>query len=180
MSQKSRKLGPPCDLSELAKRPDGLLTTGDMARLSGSTLRTVRFYEETGLLCPMQRTDGGHRLFPRSELKKLQLVGELREAGLSLDEIREMLQVKSRGPCGASASRDLLGRLEGYVTCMRKRAEVLGRLADELDRTRQIIASCQGCKRADLFPAECNVCEVVSEQKSIPKAASVLWSVEER
>lgn len=40
-----------------------LLTTGEMARQSSNTLRTVRFYEEEGILRPVRRTDGGHRLF---------------------------------------------------------------------------------------------------------------------
>ena len=74
------------------RRKDGFLTTGDMARLSSNTLRTVRFYEEAGLLSPVQRTDGGHRLFPQSELRKLQLVSDLRAAGFSLEEIREMIE----------------------------------------------------------------------------------------
>ena len=66
------------------RRRDGLLTTGDMARKSGSTLRTVRFYEEAGILKPTQRTEGGHRLFEASELDKLRLVSDLRSAGFSL------------------------------------------------------------------------------------------------
>ncbi|MBT8451830.1 MAG: MerR family transcriptional regulator, partial [Deltaproteobacteria bacterium] len=56
-----------------------LLTTGDMARLSQSTLRTVRFYEQEGLIEPERRSSCGHRLFSARELLKLQLALDLRE-----------------------------------------------------------------------------------------------------
>ena len=55
-----------------------------MARLSESTLRTVRFYEQEGLIEPERRSACGHRLFSGRELLKLQLALDLREAGLSL------------------------------------------------------------------------------------------------
>ena len=45
------------------------LTTGEMARLSKTTLRTVRFYEEAGILAPIGRTEGGHRVFERAQLE---------------------------------------------------------------------------------------------------------------
>src|ERR1700734_3560260 len=57
-----------------------LLTTGEMARRSNNTLRTVRFYEEEGILRPVRRTEGGHRLFDRRELERLMLVTDLRTA----------------------------------------------------------------------------------------------------
>ena len=98
------------------RRKDGLLTTGDMARQSANTLRTVRFYEETGLLTPVQRTDGGHRLFEKGELRKLQLISDLRAAGFSLEEIKEMIEAKLQCNCGADASRNVIGRLTARST----------------------------------------------------------------
>ena len=75
-----------------------LLTTGEMARRSGNTLRTVRFYEEEGILRAVRRTDGGHRLFDEPELERLTLVTDMRSAGLSLDEIKHILEVKQGPP----------------------------------------------------------------------------------
>src|SRR5260221_5999883 len=75
----------PADLEASGpRRRDRWYTTGEMARLSNNTLRTVRFYEEAGILRPVGRTEGGHRLFERPELDRLLLVSDLREAGMSL------------------------------------------------------------------------------------------------
>ena len=78
------------------RRPEGedgqdSLTTGDMARLSQTTLRTVRFYEAEGLIQAMERGDGDHRRFARGELHKLQIISDLRESGLSLKQIKDLI-----------------------------------------------------------------------------------------
>jgi DNA-binding transcriptional MerR regulator len=160
-----------------SRRKDGLLTTGDMARLSNNTLRTVRFYEESGLLTPVQRTDGGHRLFPRRELGKLQLISDLRAAGFSLEEIKEVLEVKQSSSSGAAASRGVVERLDRHIGSMSERIALLERLLAELQRTRQLLAECQTCSDGDRFPDGCSTCEVMSDAE-IPNAAGVLWRVE--
>ena len=83
------------------------LTTGEMARLSGTTLRTVRFYEAEGLIVSRAREDGDHRKFPPSELKKLQIISDLRDAGLSLQEIKELIALKGRCPTAQQAAGNM-------------------------------------------------------------------------
>jgi DNA-binding transcriptional MerR regulator len=93
-----------------------LLTTGDMARLGRSTLRTVRFYEEAGLL-KVARLDGGNRLFHENELHKLRLASDLREAGLSLSEIKSLFELKNRCASAEEASALLADHL---ASCRRR------------------------------------------------------------
>ena len=73
-----------------ACREAGLLTTGDMARVTGSTVRTVRFYEEAGLLEASVKTCGGHRMFEQNALARLQFILDMRESGLSLENIKRL------------------------------------------------------------------------------------------
>ncbi|MGE0328545.1 MAG: MerR family transcriptional regulator [Polyangiaceae bacterium] len=159
-------------------RRDGLLTTGDMARLSNNTLRTVRFYEEANILHPTQRTDGGHRLFAHSELRKLELVSELRAAGLSLEEIRDLLEVKQRATSGSAASRDALDRLGGQITRLSERIEILTRLRDDLQASQSVLQECQRCTGNNLYPDGCRNCSVMTDQPSLPKAVNVVWSID--
>ena len=95
------------------------LTTGEMARRSSNTLRTVRFYEEEGILRPIRRTEGGHRLFDRRELERLMLVTDLRSAGLSLDEIKQILLVKQSGACGSAAAKEATALLARRIEDLR-------------------------------------------------------------
>ncbi len=64
---------------------------GEAARLSGVSVRRLRFYSDQGLLPPARRTESGYRVFTDSELVRLDLISCLRDAGLGLDAIREVL-----------------------------------------------------------------------------------------
>src|SRR5688572_32402073 len=95
--------------------PERWLTTGEMARLSQTTLRTVRFYEAEGLISSCSREDGSHRKFAPSELKKLQIISDLREAGLSLQEIKALVALKGGCKNAAQAAGTLSSTLCAQV-----------------------------------------------------------------
>jgi MerR family Zn(II)-responsive transcriptional regulator of zntA len=70
-------------------------SSGDLARATGNTVRTIRFYEEEGLLVPAVVSDGGHRRYTEDDLERLRLITDLRELGLSLCEIKSILELRS-------------------------------------------------------------------------------------
>jgi len=149
-----------------------------MARLSQSTLRTVRFYEEEGLLQPVERTHGGHRLFPMRELRKLLLVSDLREAGFPLEEIRAMLEAKGRATSGAAASSEVMERLGHKVDVMNARISLLKRLTVELEAAKKHLVACTHCEDRNYFPKSCGDCSVMKGSGAIPVALGVLWDVD--
>jgi DNA-binding transcriptional MerR regulator len=71
-----------------------LLQIGDVAKQVGLSLRTVRFYEEAGLLTPAKRSPGGFRLYDDDTVDRLQLIKRMKPLGFTLDEIRALLQVR--------------------------------------------------------------------------------------
>ncbi|MGO4180726.1 MerR family transcriptional regulator [Paenibacillus sp. TAF43_2] len=64
---------------------------GDLANLTGLTVRTLRFYDQIGLLSPSDQTESGHRLYSESNLSRLHQILSLKELGLSLEEIKQAL-----------------------------------------------------------------------------------------
>ena len=66
-------------------------TVGEVARLSGVTVRTLHHYDRIGLLPPSSRTDAGYRLYTAEDLERLQLILLYRELGGSLEEIATAL-----------------------------------------------------------------------------------------
>lgn len=64
---------------------------GDLSKITGLTVRTLRFYDQIGLFPPSGQTESGHRLYDESDLSRLQQIMSLRELGLSLDEIKSAL-----------------------------------------------------------------------------------------
>lgn len=160
-------------------REPALLTTGEMARLSSSTLRTVRFYEEAGILRPARRTDGGHRLFERTELDRLMLVTDLRMAGLSLDEIKAILDVKKAAASGAVAAESAMRVLGARIEELKEKLVVLNRLRNDLEETTRIVAGCMACQNELSFPGSCAKCDVMTAHSALPRSVRVLWSVGE-
>lgn len=150
-----------------------LLTTGDMARLSDSTLRTVRFYEQEGLIEPERRSPCGHRLFSGKELTKLQLALDLREAGLSLQNIKDLYCLKSDCACPEEASHKMSDVLTQQIDTMQQKIAKLRKLREELTAMVSVLTECQSCEEGT-FPLSCEKCDVLGNPE-LPRALRVLW-----
>lgn len=66
-------------------------TTGEMAKLCSVTVRTVQYYDTRGLLIPSELSEGGRRLYSEEDLRRLKIICFLREIGLPIDSIRDLL-----------------------------------------------------------------------------------------
>ncbi|HEY0125551.1 MAG TPA: MerR family transcriptional regulator [Blastococcus sp.] len=71
--------------------PAVLLQIGQVAERTGLSLRTIRFYEENGLVPPTGRTGGGFRLYGEDAVARLEVIKRMKPLGFSLEEMRELL-----------------------------------------------------------------------------------------
>ncbi|MEU0335504.1 MerR family transcriptional regulator [Streptomyces sp. NPDC006193] len=69
----------------------GLLTIGELARATGLTVRTIRYWSDQGVLTPVARSSGGYRLYDAGGVARLELIRTLRELGLGLADVRGVL-----------------------------------------------------------------------------------------
>ncbi|MER7174789.1 heavy metal-responsive transcriptional regulator [Streptomyces mesophilus] len=126
---------------------------GDLAARSGLTTKTIRFYEQAGLLPEPPRTSGGYRDYSDEAAARLAFVREAQSAGLTLAEIRSLLTLRDSGqvPC-AQVTRLIDEHL----------AEIEERLR-ELRRTRRTLRTL-ATRAAETDPAECaeaGVCTIL-------------------
>lgn len=63
---------------------------GDLAKQLGITTRTIRYYEEIGLMGPTERPDGGMRSYRRDEVLRLKFILKMKELGITLKEMQEL------------------------------------------------------------------------------------------
>jgi DNA-binding transcriptional MerR regulator len=108
------------------------LSSGDLARATGNTVRTIRFYEEEGLLRPAVVSDGGHRRYTEDDLERLRLITDLRELGLSLCEIRSILELRSGCSSAAEFAIRFQQVLVGHLEQAQRRLERLRRMKKEI------------------------------------------------
>ena len=99
------------------------LTVGEVARISGVTVRTLHHYDEIGLLRASNRTEAGYRLYGESDVDRLRAILSYRELGLGLDEIAEAVD---RPEASIEVLRDARRRID-------ERIVRLGAIADSLD-----------------------------------------------
>ena len=66
-------------------------TTGEIAKLSGVTVRTVQYYDNRGVLVPSQLSEGGRRLYSEEDLSKMKVICFLRDLDVSLETIKKLL-----------------------------------------------------------------------------------------
>jgi MerR family transcriptional regulator, copper efflux regulator len=107
-----------------------LLKIGEVAAQSGLSVKTVRYYEEIGLLTTtVERSEAGYRLFDSQVLNRLAFIKRAQSLGLSLSEIQEILVVHDQGelPCG-----EVKQRLEVKVAAIAQQIEALETLKTEL------------------------------------------------
>jgi len=72
---------------------ESLMQIGDVAEHTGLSLRTIRYYEEAGLVVPSTRTVGGFRLYTTEDDERLQLIKRMKPLGFTLEEMRDLLRV---------------------------------------------------------------------------------------
>jgi MerR family transcriptional regulator, repressor of the yfmOP operon len=141
--------------SEHAVNAETPLRIGDVAKLAGTTPRTIRYYEELGLLAGApERPSGGHRLYTQAEVERLREVIRLKELlGVTLDELKDLLTVEeARAAVRAQLRRDdvhperrrelleeALGHLDRQLELVEHRASELSKLRHELTNTRNTV-----------------------------------------
>lgn len=64
---------------------------GELAKLAGLTVRTLRYYDQIGLFSPSGHTDSGHRIYIESDIAQLQQVLSLKELGLPLNQVKSVI-----------------------------------------------------------------------------------------
>ena len=111
------------------------LTIGEVARRSGVATSAMRFYQEQGLIAA-ERTDAGHRRYPRLVLRRVAFIVFAQKVGLSLEEIRAEL---ARLPRNRAPDRADWARLSsGWTTRIDERIA-------ELERMKRGLTECIGC-----------------------------------
>ncbi|SDX55168.1 MerR family transcriptional regulator [Paenibacillus sp. CF384] len=104
---------------------------GDLAKLTGLTIRTLRFYDQIGLFTPSGHSDSGHRLYNEADIRRLQQIMALKDLGLSLDEIQSTLQGHSYTPYDIVTIQ--IERVRQTIESQRKLLFELERVAEKMN-----------------------------------------------
>ncbi|MGP1394308.1 MAG: MerR family transcriptional regulator [Inquilinaceae bacterium] len=137
-------------MARITSSRGGDRTIGVLSRDTGVKIETIRYYERIGILPAPPRTEGGHRVYPAEDVRRLTFVRRARELGFSLGEVRELLRLaEDGGTCG-----------DVKAITLAHAASVARKIAD-LDRLRTVLADMAATCEDGRVP-DCPIIEALS------------------
>ena len=91
-----------------------LMQIGQVAERTGLSLRTIRFYEENGLVIPTARSEGGFRLYSKNDVSRLDVIKRMKPLGFTLEEMQELLTLLADLDSGTGTPKQLVDRLRVF------------------------------------------------------------------
>ena len=146
---------------------DGLLKIGELARRTGTTLRTIRYYQQLGLINHSARTKGGFHLYFPEDCKTIQFIKTLQMLGTPLSEIRRLLDQRPTAESAAEAAPEIIEILERQLDEIGERVAAYRQVQESIRQTMEIL---QVCKTCPLKPSRevCCRCDTITSMKEVP------------
>ncbi len=140
---------------------DGL-RIGELAARFGLNPKTIRYYEEIGLLPRADRSDSGYRLYDERDAERLGFIRRAKTLGLSLDEIRDILSVQAEGspPCD-----QVLDLLDLKISAIDQRMAELQAFRADLATLR--VAWTDENKRVQRGTTSACICPIIEQQTEV-------------
>lgn len=112
---------------------------GEVAEAVGLSLRTIRYYEEVGIVVPSVRSGGGFRQYANEDIERLRLVKAFKPLEFSLDEMRDLLELRDRLAAGEMLTGGDVGRFALYAEAVASRSEKLREQLASVDALAQVL-----------------------------------------
>ena len=118
----------------------GQYRIGELASRVGLTERTIRYYEELGLLESVKRLDGGVRVYTDDDVRRLRYIRKLKTLGLSLQEMLELESMYQRHRSNRTVLPRLMELLDAHLETINEKVGELQTLQDEIRSYREHVA----------------------------------------
>lgn len=147
---------------------------GEVANHANTTIRTVRYYLQEELIRATERSQGGFYLFDNSAVETVRYICHLRDLGLSLSKIKELIEIRRESKSGGKASHILQDRLENQLEFIEKKLKEYKELKGEISKTIQVLKNCEGCK-TNPSRSVCGTCSVLSALDDLPSPMKAIY-----
>ncbi len=141
-------------------------TTGELAKAAGVTVRTVQYYDSRGILVPSDFSEGGRRLYTESDLKKLKVICFLRELGLSINYVGDILEADNATKVINLLLEEQKKTLETEVSERKEQIDKIGEIQKEMKSIAEFSVENLG-----------DVAYVMENKKKMKKVYSVILGI---
>ena len=148
---------------------------GEVADLLATSIRTIRYYEEEGLITPI-RTPRGTRLYSDCHIARLRTILLLAKFGFSIDGIRKIAEIREQSSTGDESSFKVEHHLEEVLNTITDQINELKRVSLEINKARNVISGCNGCSNTPSTEG-CPDCPVRKKLKEV-ELLNLVWDTE--
>ncbi len=148
---------------------------GEVASLLATSIRTIRYYEEEGLLTPI-RTQRGTRLYSEHHIARLTIILRLTKLGFSIEAIRKIAEIREKSQTGDESSFQMEHHLKEVLDTIGDQIRELESISVEINDARDVISGCNGCSNRPSSKG-CPDCPVRKKLDNI-ELLNLVWDTE--
>lgn len=150
---------------------NGHLTIGQIAKEVGLPPKTIRYYEEVKLIQPAKRMDNKYREYTQEDIARLRLIKQARVLGLSLDEVKQLVEECLDGSC-EHLKDSFLTKLPKYINSVKERVNELQELQEQLESLQNNLKTLP-LQNPHKRVGDKDCCEVLEQMESITMKGGV-------
>ena len=144
-----------------------LYKIGQVSKKALVTVRTIRYYEELGLIEPAVRTKGGFRLYKEESIERLRFIQDLKLLDFPLFQIKEMFKIREVVQSGDEASHRIMRLLQSQHREATKKKGQYEKMLQEIQATMELVRGCYGCETKPSHAA-CRSCGIIPHKGELP------------
>ncbi len=131
---------------------------GDVAKILDTTTRTLRFYDEEGLINP-RRSEKGTRLYSESDVERFRAILMLGRLGVPVQQMRQLAKVRSESTTGNDSSREVAKQLKVLKSMATEQIAQYKKMLSDLEVAAKLVEKCYGCRKKPRLE-NCDVCSI--------------------
>ncbi len=148
---------------------------GDVAEMLATSIRTLRYYEQEGLITPI-RTEGGTRLYSTGHIDRLHAILKLIRSGYTIDAIKSLAKLRESSQTGDISQKVVSARLDEILNDIDSQINDLMKLSAEIKAAKQTVQQCAGCNNPP-STLGCPRCPVRNRLRDI-ELLNLVWDQE--
>ena len=149
------------------------LRVGALAKRTGKTVRALHHYERLGLLAPVERSEGGYRLYDAEAEVRVRWITKLQDMGFSLSQVQAIVRHYSESDSAPDAMGHIQALYDSKLTETREQIAKLTALEAELVTSLAYLTTCDTCDPSRLVD-DCPTCDVEHPQEETDLVAGLL------
>lgn len=144
-----------------------MMQIGDLAGRAGVSTRTIRYYEELGIIEPETRSNGGFRRYSDDQLRRLEIIQGLKALGFELEHIHQLFSLRSSAGTGGNLAQAIIDILGAHQEEIDRKINHYLKMKEHNTRSVEILKGCLGCA-TEVLECNCHGCDVYRGHAEVP------------